>query len=252
MNRKTFAPAALGGFKLLDAGEAEGQFRATFATLNVLDRDEDVTLPGAFKDGQEVRIARWGHNWADLPVGKGVIHADEQSAWVDGEFFLDTTAGRDTYTTVKRLGDLQEWSYGFEILDSELGQHEGKDARVLKALDVFEVSPVMIGAGLNTRTDAIKAARAGCPACESKAGRRNSAKDADRIQAAHDLLAELGATCATKDTDSDTDAEHAKATAPAAKPEEPTRAKGEGFRGDALAARLAAELLEAGIGDSDD
>lgn len=143
----------------LKADGAEGEFRATFATFNVIDLDGDVTIPGAFKDGQEVRIAAWGHNWSVPAIGKGIISQDDSRAWVDGAFFLDTQAGRETYLAVKGLGDLQEWSYSFDILDGSSGQFEGRDVRFLRAMDVHEVSPVMLGAGVGTGTDAIKAAK---------------------------------------------------------------------------------------------
>lgn len=139
-------------------GEDSGNFSAVFSTLNVIDHDGDVTLPGAFSDGQKVRIAYWGHRWSDLPVGKGVIHADEKKAWVDGQFFLSTESGLQTYEVVKELEDLQEWSYGFEIIEQEYGKFEGKQVRFLKKLKVIEVSPVMQGAGIGTMTTAIKRA----------------------------------------------------------------------------------------------
>lgn len=139
--------------------DESGSFRATFARFNVVDRDRDVTEPGAFTNGQEVRIARWGHNWMDLPVGKGVIRADRERAWVDGQFFTDTAHGLDTYRTVKNLGALQEWSYGFDITEWSVGEFEGDEVRFLKKLNVFEVSPVMLGAGIGTGTDRIKSAR---------------------------------------------------------------------------------------------
>ena len=141
--------------------KAEGElgiFQAIFSRFNVIDKDGDVTLPGAFTDGQKVKIAYWGHRWSDLPVGVGVIHADEEKAWVDGKFFIDTDAGMETYKTVKNLGDLQEWSYGFKILDDEIGDFEGKQVRILKQLDVYEVSPVLIGAGVGTGTTSLKSA----------------------------------------------------------------------------------------------
>lgn len=140
-----------------------GTFRAVFSTLNVIDHDGDVTRPGAFDDGGAVRISAWGHSsWSgfgggnQLPVGKGVIHANDREAWVDGEFFLQTDHGKATYETVKALGDLQEWSYGFEITKASFGQHDGQDVRFLEGVKVHEVSPVMLGAGLETRTEAIK------------------------------------------------------------------------------------------------
>jgi len=151
MKTKTFRAA----MEIKAEGEA-GEFRATFSTLNVIDDDGDVTLPGAFTDGQAVRIAYWGHRWRDLPVGKGVIHSDEETAWVDGTFFLDTEVGSETYKTVKNLGELQEWSYGFDILKERYGQFEGQNVRFLERLDVHEVSPVFLGAGVGTETTSIK------------------------------------------------------------------------------------------------
>lgn len=198
-----------------------GQFVATFATLNVIDKDGDVTVPGAFQEGQPVRISAWGHNWGALPVGSGTIHADQEKAWVEGQFFLDTAAGKDTYLTVKNLGDLQEWSYGFEVLKQSFGKFTDRDVRFLEGLDTFEVSPVMLGAGIDTGTDIIKAA---------KVGARNAAADAKRLQAMHDTLVELGVKCADDD--------------PKGKAEEPSEAKAEDPPAGFWAERAALEILE--------
>ncbi len=185
-DRKGFTPVE---FK---ADDAAGTFSATFATLNVIDKDGDVTLPGAFKDGQEVRIAQWGHNWSGLVVGKGVIHADDERAWVDGQFFLDTDHGVQTYRTVKNLGALQEWSYGFAVEEADFGTFQGREVRFLKRLDVFEVSPVMLGAGVGTRTDAIKGAAALSLADHSELFTELAGDLAARFKARADLRAKEG------------------------------------------------------------
>jgi len=151
MLKKTYRSA----IELKEDG-APGEFRAVFSTFNVVDYDRDVTLPGAFTEGEKVRIAYWGHRWEDLPVGRGAIHQDEGKAWVDGRFFLDTEVGRETYLTVKNLEELQEWSYGFDIEESHLGEFEGQDVQFLERLTVYEVSPVMLGAGIGTGTETIK------------------------------------------------------------------------------------------------
>jgi hypothetical protein len=144
-----------------------GAFLATIATLNVVDHDGDVTVPGAFKQGQEVVISAYQHgSWEGaLPVGKGIIGANDSRAWVDGEFFLSTLAGKETYATVKALGRLVEWSYGFDPIGAsydpgELAQWPGA-RRILTKLDVFEASPVLKGAGIGTGTDSIKGNRLG-------------------------------------------------------------------------------------------
>jgi hypothetical protein len=149
MERKTFCS----GLKI--EGD-EGSFRATISTLSVVDRDGDVTLPGAFRDGQLVKVAAWGHNWNVPAVGKGIIHADARRAWVDGQFNLATPAGREHYEVAKFLQEQQEWSYGFTIKRSHPGEFGGRAVRFLEEVDVHEASPVMVGAGIGTGTDFLK------------------------------------------------------------------------------------------------
>jgi hypothetical protein len=169
------------------ADDQLGMVRAVFSSLGVEDHDNEITAIGAFTEGEKVILSSWGHGWGDLPVGKGEIHSDVKEAWMDGMFFLDTGAGRETYLTVKGLAELQEWSYGFEVLESEYQNINGKQVRILKKLRVIEVSPVLQGAGIGTHTVAIKE------------GRRNNAKDLEDIQGVHDAAARLGAMCDTGD-----------------------------------------------------
>lgn len=176
----------------LKADGPEGSFRATFSTLNVVDLDGDVTLPGAFQDGKEVLISQYGHQWGSLPAGKGVIHADDNAAWVDGQFFLDTTHGKDTYTTVKNLATVQEFSYGFQVMKASYGEQDGKQVRFLEAVDVFEVSPVMRGAGMNTGLQSIKGAMT--LEDESEAALTASTAVVRRLKSLADLRAKEGRT----------------------------------------------------------
>lgn len=143
---------SLARFEVKD--ETKGEVEAVFATLNVKDHDDDVTKPGAFENGAEVVISAYNHkSWEGaLPVGKGVIQEIGNEVVMKGRFFLNTTAGRDTFEVVKELGARQEWSYGFNVLESEPGEHEGKSVRVLKRMAVHEVSPVLRGAGVGTTT----------------------------------------------------------------------------------------------------
>lgn len=134
--------------------DSEGSVQAVFATLNVIDKDGDVTKPGAFSK-ERVNIAAWGHNWGDLPSGDGAIKEDGDEAIFEGSFYLGTPQGDVTYQTLKQRferGFTQEWSYGFSVEQSSFGQFEGREVRFLEKLKVYEVSPVMVGAGENTRT----------------------------------------------------------------------------------------------------
>jgi hypothetical protein len=146
--------------------DKEGAFVAKIATLDVIDRDQDVTKAGAFT-GKEVLISSYMHgSWqGGLPVGKAVISENGNDVVAEGEFNLDTETGREHYKAVKFSGGLQEWSYGFRVTeegsDEEIDEwakaHDGaRPGRILKKVDPFEISPVLLGAGIDTATLAIK------------------------------------------------------------------------------------------------
>lgn len=138
--------------------EDRGEVVAIFSRFNVIDSDGDVTLPGAFADGAYVKISTYGHtSWEGvLPVGKGRIRQTSTEALLEGRFFLDTAGGRDTFTVVKELGELGEWSYGYDVDRSRPGEFKGQRVRFLEKLTVHEVSPVLRGAGVRTMTLAAK------------------------------------------------------------------------------------------------
>lgn len=140
-----------------------GEFEAVFATFNVKDHEGDWTLPDAFEEGAEVPISAYGHqSWAGvLPVGKGVIRTDAREARIVGRLFLNTDHGRATFETLKELGELAQFSYGFDVLETATVTDELRALgvrRVLKKLKVHEVSPVLVGAGIGTRLVSAKGA----------------------------------------------------------------------------------------------
>ena len=148
-------------FKTID--DEKGSVEAVFSVFNNVDTDGDVVLPGSiksgFKDNQVPMV--FAHKW-DQPIGKGVITSDDSKATFRGSFFMETEAGREAYNLAKEMGDLQEWSFGFRINDYESGKFKKDgmedeiDVRFLKDLEVFEVSPVLVGANRQTYTLAIK------------------------------------------------------------------------------------------------
>jgi len=157
-------------FKLKDFDDKTGQFTAIFSRFNVIDSDGDVTKPGAFQKDAPVRIGAWGHtSWHDKPViGRGTIDSDDEKALVAGQFYMDMESARETYFSVKGSRELQQWSYGFDILPggSESGEFEEQEVRFLQpredgsyGVEVHEVAPVLLGAGIETETVDIKGAK---------------------------------------------------------------------------------------------
>ncbi len=142
----------------LKEGE-EGSFVARIATLNVRDKDNDITLSGAFPVGKTVLVSAYMHgSWmGKLPIGKATISEMGDEVIAEGQFNLQTSDGRDTYEAMKFAPELQEWSYGFYPIEHEMGVDANAGCRILKKVDVKEISPVLVGAGVNTGTLAIKA-----------------------------------------------------------------------------------------------
>lgn len=142
----------------LKALEDDGSGIAVIATLDAVDHDGDTYVKGAFGD-QPVKVLA-GHSWQGVPLGKGRVYEKGNQALAEFKLNLDSAQGQEWHGALKfdlANGEpLQEWSYGFRVVDSEEETRDGKTIRVLKALDVFEVSPVVKGAGIDTGTVAIK------------------------------------------------------------------------------------------------
>lgn len=163
-------PKQLKGLAVEIKDAAKGEIEAVFATFNAIDHDGDWTEPGAFSDGAAVRISAYNHgSWpgfagSELPIGKGVIKTTPTDARLVGRFFLSTSHGQAAWETIKEMAELQEWSYGFDVLERGEVTDEQRTRgirRVLRKLKVHEVSPVFLGAGVATRTIAAKSNRPG-------------------------------------------------------------------------------------------
>jgi Caudovirus prohead serine protease len=133
-----------------------GQATAIFSRFNVVDLDGDITVPGAIPDGTRAVVSPYNHSSVvagHLPAGRATIRTDHEKAVAEVEFFMTTEQGRNAFETVRELGELGEWSYAFKILDDDFGPGpDGGRVHYLKSLDVFEVSPVLRGAGIRTAT----------------------------------------------------------------------------------------------------
>ena len=147
--------------KFLTTNEVEGKVEAVFSVFNEVDSDGDVVQPKSMRRGYgDKGVAMvWAHDWKDV-VGRGVIEQDDEKAVFKGQFNMTTERGKEAFNTVKEMGDLQQWSFGYEVLDSEKGlfTKDGfeQEVRYLKDVKVWEVSPVLVGANQNTYTLATK------------------------------------------------------------------------------------------------
>jgi hypothetical protein len=159
MEYKSFTP------QVKAAGE--GKATVVIATLLTKDRDGDVLLPGAF--GEQVVPVVPAHDWKSPAIGKARIRESRQEAIAEIDFYLTTEAGKNWYHAIKEDFDrpppTQQYSWGFSVGPQNFhhGEHEGQRVRFLKAtedgkpLQIHEVSPVLVAAGVQTRSVSVKA-----------------------------------------------------------------------------------------------
>ena len=134
---------------------------AVFSLFDTIDSDNDVTKANSLRSGytgNKVPLV-WNHDWSKV-IGRGIIETDNQKAVFKG-YFLNTEAGKEAYETVKAMQDMQQFSYGFQVLKSSKGTHidskgEEVPVRVLEDVKVWEVSPVLVGAQQNSFVQALK------------------------------------------------------------------------------------------------
>lgn len=146
----------------LDAAGA-GTFEAVFATLDAIDHDGDTYDPGAIGE-QDVVISQWNHgSWgggtAALPVGVGKVFERENKAIVSGEFDMNTADGKAHHHALKYLhekGRNVEWSFALPKFDHRIEERDGQGVRVFTSIEIPEVSPVLLGAGVGTELLSIK------------------------------------------------------------------------------------------------
>jgi hypothetical protein len=203
-------------------------------TLSVptTDRDEEVVDALAFAP-----LPGWipidvDHGMTVLStVGSGTPVYVDNTLKLDDFAFASTPLAKDVQTLVDE-GHIRKLSVAFMNAVREKDEKDGKVH--IRSAELLNAAIVAIPS--NREADILVAAKA----LAEKVGARNSAADADRLQAAHDLMTELGAACvkhapATDEKSTGTDPEDtAAAPAAAEPPAEVTVARAHAFAAEAL------------------
>lgn len=183
--------AAMTGFKALDAGA--GTFEALVSVFGNVDLAGDRVVKGAFADtlkAWEAKSAKipviFSHQWDNIDAHIGQVDEakeTDQGLQVKAQLDMEDPFAAKVFKLMQR-GTLKEFSFAYDVVDQKLQN----GANELLKLDLIEVGPTLKGMNPDTELLAVKA-------LGLKAGARNSTKDAERIQSAHDLMIELGAEC---------------------------------------------------------
>ena len=164
MSQRDLEIKSFGPFEI--KSEAQGEVMAVVATLNVVDKDGDVILPGAVPPGgSKVKLSGFDHDTVLKslpPVGRGMITEQGDKLVFEGKFFMSTERGREAFNYVREMGADGEWSFGFPratknaTLTDEWRTKGAK--RLIAGMAPFEASPVFVGAGFGTGTLLTKSA----------------------------------------------------------------------------------------------
>ena len=150
-----------------DAGEFTGDVKAVIATLGVVDHHRDIILSGAIGK-QEVAVSDYEHSsWPGffgpgaLPIGKGRVYEYGGEAIFEGKLFIHRPRAKEILQNLVDMGNLQEWSFSLHDVEGNYKHipnpanpkgDEEIEVFEIKKVTVKEVSPVWMGAGINTRT----------------------------------------------------------------------------------------------------
>jgi hypothetical protein len=163
--------AGVGPVDVVD--ENEGVVEAIVSVTGVVDRVKDRILPGAYR-GRPIGV--WSHDdkqWAsrteaidELQPGDPRLPAttadgrpwpsEAGGLWVKTRYNLDTRTGREAFSNVKFFAEQTGWSIGYRVPPG--GSYMKDGVRNIKELEVWEYSPVMVGAAPEAMTLSVKSA----------------------------------------------------------------------------------------------
>jgi hypothetical protein len=135
----------------------EGVIEGYGAIFGNVDADGDVLLPGAFSDslksGRKVKMLR--EHCPDDVIGVWDEVIEETGGLrVKGRILMTISDGKDAFELVK-AGAIDGLSIGYRTVESE---YNNAGNRLLKAVDLWEVSLVTFPMNELARVDAVKAA----------------------------------------------------------------------------------------------
>lgn len=141
----------------------EGVVEGYASVFGGVDGYGDSVLPGAYakilekhRDERTTPVMLWSHA-SSRPVGKWEAMAeDSRGLRVRGRVNLKTTAGADAYEHL-RAGDINGLSIGYSVAPN--GAEHKNGIRILKSVDLHEISFVALPADPSARIHTVKSLR---------------------------------------------------------------------------------------------
>jgi len=150
MDRKTFPVREV---KADD--DPPGTFEAVVSVFGNVDRVGDVVVPGAFKASLERDPhppIGWMHDDSIPPIGIATEAVETpEGLRIKARLFLDDHPIARQVHAGLMSGAIKQFSFGYHVTDQAFSERDGKRVRLLKELELFEASPVWVGANPATR-----------------------------------------------------------------------------------------------------
>lgn len=138
---------------------SDGEFEGYGSTFGNVDLGGDVILPGAFKETLKEYSAAgtlpamfWSHRMDQVPGKWLAMQEDNKGLYVKGQF-APTQLGNDTRALLK-MDAVRGLSIGY--VPSVRPEYGSDGARLLKAVDLYEVSVVAIPMNPKAQVNAVK------------------------------------------------------------------------------------------------
>jgi HK97 family phage prohead protease len=159
-------------FEIEEKAGEKGIVRFYASIFGNVDSYGDIVEKGAFTESLANRspVMVWSHNW-DEPIGKPFAREDDKGLFVEAQLVMEVQRAKEAYHLMKS-GTITEFSFGYRVIESFVDE---KGYRHLTKIDLYEVSPVMIGANPLTTLVDVKSA------CENEEPTEEKTDDADQI-----------------------------------------------------------------------
>lgn len=176
------------------------------------------TLAERWNGGKGIPLL-WAHQMDNLNSFIGTADAEEDEKGLHFIASFDSTDEAQRVRELYKDGRLSKFSFAFDVRDNgTVTLEDGTKVNELRDLDLFEISCVCVPANDDAGVVEVKATDT-----EVKAGRRNSAKDADRLRQiialAQECLGELEDTEDSNDGEDEPEANGAPEELKASNPE---------------------------------
>ena len=191
-------------FEVKELSEA-GTFKGYGSVFDVVDDWDDVVVKGAFTKSiaKKLPVLLWQHN-SDKPIGVYTsVEEDNKGLKIEGRLLIDSISQAKEAHALLHAGAIKGLSIGYIPLAWEYETRKDKRVRILKEIDLWEISLVTFPANPKAVVGSVKSIRdveaylrdAGLGRNEAKAviaavrdSALRDAEESDALKAAQTLL----------------------------------------------------------------